>query len=67
MLAELEEASRNREIPGAQRASLHRLGNRTEAIRCLEQSVADHDSQDVAWIKVYPKWIRSGEIHASKR
>jgi len=57
MLAELEEASRNREIPGAQRALLYTsLGNRTEAIRCLEQSVADHDSQDVAWIKVYPKW-----------
>jgi TolB-like protein/Flp pilus assembly protein TadD/class 3 adenylate cyclase len=57
MLAELEEASRSREIPGAQRAVLYTsLGNRTEAIRCLEQSVADHDSQDVAWIKVYPKW-----------
>src|SRR5512133_108598 len=57
MLAEREEASRNREIPGAQRAVLYTsLGNRTEAIRCLEQSVADHDSQDVAWIKVYPKW-----------
>ncbi len=42
MLAELEEASRNREIPGAQRAVLYTsLGNRTEAIRCLEQSVAD--------------------------
>jgi TolB-like protein/Tfp pilus assembly protein PilF len=57
MLAELEEASRNREIPGAQRAVLYTsLGNRTEAICCLEQSVADHDSQDVAWIKVYPTW-----------
>src|SRR5438128_1764051 len=57
MLAELEEASRNREIPGAQRAVLYTsLGNRTEAIRCLEQSVADHDSQDVAWSKVCPKW-----------
>jgi TolB-like protein/Tfp pilus assembly protein PilF/class 3 adenylate cyclase len=57
MLAELEEASRNREIPGAERAVLYTsLGNRTEAIRCLEQSVADHDSQDVAWIKVYPTW-----------
>ena len=57
MLAELEEASRNREIPGALRAVLYlSLGNRAEAIRCLEQSVADHDSQDVAWIKVYPKW-----------
>jgi TolB-like protein/Flp pilus assembly protein TadD len=57
MLAELQEASRNREIPGAQRAVLYTsLGNRTEAIRCLEQSVADHDTQDVAWIKVYPTW-----------
>jgi eukaryotic-like serine/threonine-protein kinase len=57
MLAELEEASRNREIPGAQRAVLYTsLGNRTEAIRCLERSVADHDTQDVAWIKVYPTW-----------
>src|SRR5437868_8273380 len=57
MLAELEEASRNREIPGAQRAVLYTsLGNRAEAIRCLEQSVADHDTQDVAWIKVYPTW-----------
>jgi len=57
MLAELEEASRNREIPGAQRAVLYTsLGNRTEAIRCLEQSVADHDTQDIAWIKVYPTW-----------
>jgi len=57
MLAELEEASRHREIPGVQRAVLYiSLGNRTEAIRCLEQSVADHDSQDVAWIKVYPTW-----------
>jgi TolB-like protein/Tfp pilus assembly protein PilF len=57
MLAELEEASRHREIPGVQRAVLYTsLGNRTEAIRCLEQSVADHDTQDVAWIKVYPTW-----------
>jgi len=57
MLAELEEASHNREIPGAQRAVLYlSLGNRAEAIHCLEQSVADHDSQDVAWIKVYPRW-----------
>jgi TolB-like protein/class 3 adenylate cyclase/Flp pilus assembly protein TadD len=57
MLAELEEARRNREIPGAQRAVLYlSLGNRAEAIHCLEQSVADHDSQDVAWIKVYPTW-----------
>jgi len=57
MLAELEEASRYRVIPGALRAVLYtRLGNRTEAIRCLEQSVADLDSQDVAWIKVYPTW-----------
>ena len=57
MLAELEEASRYRVIPGALRAVLYtRLGNRTEAIRCLEESVADLDSQDVAWIKVYPTW-----------
>jgi eukaryotic-like serine/threonine-protein kinase len=57
MLAELEEASRHREIPGVQRAVLYTsLGNRTEAIRCLEQSVADHDTQDVAWLKVYPTW-----------
>jgi TolB-like protein/class 3 adenylate cyclase/Flp pilus assembly protein TadD len=57
MLAELEEARRNREIPGAHLAVLYvSLGNRAEAIRCLEQSVADHDTQDVAWIKVYPTW-----------
>jgi tetratricopeptide (TPR) repeat protein len=57
MLAELEEARRYREIPGADLAVLYvSLGNRAEAIRCLEQSVADHDTQDVAWIKVYPTW-----------
>jgi TolB-like protein/Tfp pilus assembly protein PilF/class 3 adenylate cyclase len=57
ILAELEEARRNREIPGASLAVLYvSLGNRAEAIRCLEQSAADHDTQDVAWIKVYPTW-----------
>ena len=30
------------------------LGNRDEAIRLLEQGIADHEGLDIAWIKVDP-------------
>jgi TolB-like protein/Tfp pilus assembly protein PilF len=55
MLAELEELSQHRYVPASWRALLYlSLGNRDEAIRWLEKGIADHEGQDIAWIKVDP-------------
>jgi tetratricopeptide (TPR) repeat protein len=55
MLAELEELSQHRYVSSYGRTLLYlSLGNRDEAIRRLEQAVADHDGQNVAVIKVDP-------------
>jgi tetratricopeptide (TPR) repeat protein len=56
MLAELEELSRLGSVHSYWlRALLYiSLENRDEAIRSLEQAVADHDSPNIAWIKVDP-------------
>jgi TolB-like protein/Tfp pilus assembly protein PilF len=56
MLAELEELSRNRNVRAFWRALLHlSLGNREEAIRCLEHGVAGHEENDITFIKVDPQ------------
>ena len=55
MLAELEELARHRNVRAYWRTVLYlSLGNRDEAIRLLEQGVADHEGLDIAWIKVDP-------------
>ncbi|HXO94445.1 MAG TPA: tetratricopeptide repeat protein [Candidatus Acidoferrum sp.] len=55
MLAELEELARYRTVRAYWRTVLYlSLGNRDEAIRLLEQGVADHEGLDIAWIKVDP-------------
>jgi serine/threonine-protein kinase len=55
LLAELEELSQHRYVVSVWRTFLYlSLGNRDEAIRRLEQAVADHDSLSVTWIKVDP-------------
>jgi len=55
MLAELEEVSRHRYVQAYWRALLHlSLGNRDEAIRWLEQSIADHEGLNIVFIKVDP-------------
>jgi tetratricopeptide (TPR) repeat protein len=55
MLAELEELSRNRNVRAFWRALLYlSLGNREEAVRCLEQGVAGHEEADITFIKVDP-------------
>jgi TolB-like protein/Tfp pilus assembly protein PilF len=55
MLAELEELSQNRNVRAFWRTLLYlSLGNRDEAIRWLEQSVAGHEDTDVNFIKVDP-------------
>jgi TolB-like protein/Tfp pilus assembly protein PilF/class 3 adenylate cyclase len=55
MLAELEELSRNRNVRAFWRALLYlSLKNREEAVRWLEQSVADHEDVDITFIKVDP-------------
>jgi len=55
MLAELEELSRHRYVRSDCRALLYlSLGNRGEAVRWLEQAVADHDGWSITWIKVDP-------------
>jgi TolB-like protein/class 3 adenylate cyclase/Tfp pilus assembly protein PilF len=55
MLAELEELSRNRNVRAFWRTVLYlSLGNREEAIRWLEESVAGHEDMDVNFIKVDP-------------
>jgi TolB-like protein/Tfp pilus assembly protein PilF len=55
MLAELEELSRHRHVHGYWRALLCiSLENHDKAIRWLEQSIADREGDDIAWIKVDP-------------
>jgi TolB-like protein/Tfp pilus assembly protein PilF len=55
MLAELEELARHRNVRAYWRTLLYlSLGNRDEAIRLLEQGIADHEGLDIAWIKVDP-------------
>ena len=55
MLAELEELSQHRYVSSYFRTRLYlSLGNRDEAIRRLEQAIADHESLTIIWIKVDP-------------
>ncbi len=55
MLAEQEELSQHRHVRACCRTLLYlSLGNRDEAIRQLEQGIADHDSLTVSLIKVDP-------------
>jgi serine/threonine protein kinase/Tfp pilus assembly protein PilF len=55
LLAELEELSQHRYVVSSWRTLLYlSLGNRDEAIRRLEQAVADHDSLSVTMIRVDP-------------
>ncbi len=55
MLAELEELSQHRYVRAYWRALLSlSLGNRDEAIRWLEQSIADYDGPHINFIKVDP-------------
>jgi len=55
MLAELEELAQHGNVHAYWRTILYlSLGNRDEAIRWLEQGVADHEGLDIAWIKVDP-------------
>ena len=55
MLAELEELSQHRYVRAYWRTLLYlSLGNRDEAIRQLEQGIADHDILTVTLIKVDP-------------
>ena len=55
MLAELEELGQHRYVSSYWRTLLYlSLGNRDEAIRQLEQGIADHDSLTVSLIKVDP-------------
>jgi TolB-like protein/Tfp pilus assembly protein PilF len=57
LLAELEERSQHRHVPSYFRAFLYlSLGNRDEAVRWLEQVIADHDSLNIDMIKVDP-WL----------
>ena len=56
MLAELEELSQHRYVPECPRTLLYlSLGNRDEAIRQLEQAIADHESLTITMIKDDPK------------
>jgi tetratricopeptide (TPR) repeat protein len=55
MLAEQEELSQHRHVRACCRTLLYlSLGNRGEAIRQLEQGIADHDVLTVSLIKVDP-------------
>ncbi len=55
MLAELEELAQHGHVHAYWRTILYlSLGNRDEAIRWLEQGVANHEGLDIAWIKVDP-------------
>jgi TolB-like protein/Tfp pilus assembly protein PilF len=56
MLAELEELSQHRYVTSYWRTLLYlSLGNRDEAIRRLEQAIADHESLTITMFKVDPK------------
>src|SRR5215472_12662703 len=55
MLAELEELSRHRYVSSYDRALLYlSLGDHSEAIRWLDQAIADHEGLNITWIKVDP-------------
>ena len=55
MLAELEELSRHRYVSSYDRALLYlSLGDHSEAIRWLEQAIADKEGLNITWIKVDP-------------
>jgi tetratricopeptide (TPR) repeat protein len=55
MLAELDELSQHRYAPAYSRTLLYlSLGNREQAIRWLEQAIADHEGLSIALIKVNP-------------
>ena len=57
LLAELEELGQHRHVPSYWRAFLYlSLGNRDEAVRWLEQVIADHDGLSINVIKVDP-WL----------
>jgi serine/threonine-protein kinase len=57
LLAELEELSQHRHVPSYWRAFLYlSLGNRDEAVRWLEQGIADHDGITICMIKIDP-WL----------
>jgi eukaryotic-like serine/threonine-protein kinase len=57
LLAELEELSQHRHVPSYWRAFLYlSLGNRDEAVRWLEQGIADHDGVTIGMIKIDP-WL----------
>jgi serine/threonine-protein kinase len=56
MQAELEDLSQHRYVTSYWRTLLYlSLGNRDEAIRRLEQAIADHESLTITMIKVDPK------------
>ena len=55
MLSELAQVSKYRYVNAYGRALLYlSLGNRDEAIRWLNQSIAEHDNQVISTIKVDP-------------
>jgi TolB-like protein/Tfp pilus assembly protein PilF len=57
MLAELEELSRDRYVRSYWRVLLYLgLGNRDQAIRWIEQGIADHEGLAITWIKVDPRF-----------
>ena len=57
LLAELEELSQHRHVPSYWRTFLYlSLGNRDEAVRWLEQGIADHDGVTIGMIKIDP-WL----------
>ena len=57
LLAELEELSQHRHVPSYWRAFLYlSLGNRDEAVRWLQQGIADHDGITIGMIKIDP-WL----------
>jgi TolB-like protein/Tfp pilus assembly protein PilF len=59
MLAELEELSQHRYVRAYWRVLLYlSLENREQAIRWLEQAVADHEGGYVGWIEVDPQLDR---------
>jgi tetratricopeptide (TPR) repeat protein len=56
MLAELEELSQHRYVPEYPRTLLYlSQGNHDDAIRRLEQAIADHESLTITMIKTDPK------------
>src|SRR6516162_8287878 len=57
LLVELEELSQHRHVPSYWRTFLYlSLGNRDEAVRWLEQGIADHDGVTIGMIKIDP-WL----------